>query len=171
MFFFFFPFFFLVNRLFQLFPLEDGDVKEIPGVGNTLLFAFMRAFYFFLFLFPDPALLVQEEEAFESYDDEDEAIDMYTDTVWNEYDKKGEKVISKSTALKFFKDALTIFAVRKGKQPKDVLGPNMKEKQAYENAFVYLSADGKTLTYDKFKEFVNMADLNDVMKLLTGQKI
>ncbi len=39
----------------KLYPLEEGDISTIPNV--------------------DPATLVEEEEAFESYDDEDEAID------------------------------------------------------------------------------------------------
>ncbi len=60
-----------------------GDVTTIPGV--------------------DPILLQKEEEAWESYEDEDEAIDMSLDTVWAEYDKKGERVISKKVALQFFK--------------------------------------------------------------------
>ncbi len=38
--------------------LQDGDNATIPNI--------------------DPATLVEEEEAFESYDDEDEAIDKYT---------------------------------------------------------------------------------------------
>lgn len=90
-------------------------------------------------------LLQKEEEAWEDYDDEDEvrgrgrlglvcangsvfitnlleqkAIDMSLDIVWAEYDKKGEKVIQKKVAMQFFKDALTLFAMRKGKEPKHI---------------------------------------------------
>lgn len=115
-------------------------------------------------------LLQKEEEAWEDYDDEDEvwegnsfcfvpysqlhrttkqAIDMSLDIVWAEYDKKGEKVISKKVALQFFKDALTLFAMRKGKEPKHIFAEKgIKDKDAYEKAFAALSKDGKTVTYE-----------------------
>jgi hypothetical protein len=34
---------------------------------------------------------------------------MNLDIVWAEYDKKGERVISKKVALQFFKDAVALF--------------------------------------------------------------
>jgi len=135
----------------KLYPAEDGDITTIPGV--------------------DPILLQKEEEAMEDYEDEDEAIDQSLDIVWAEYDKKGEKHISKKVALQFFKDAMTLFAFRKGKEPKHIFAEKgVKEKDAYEKAFSTLSKDGKTVTYDSFKEFANMADLSDVLQLLCGQK-
>lgn len=35
----------------------------------------------------------------------------------------------------------------------------VKEKDALEFAFAYLSQDGKTVTFEKWKDFVNMASL------------
>ena len=141
----------------------------------------------------DPATLAEEEEAFGDYDDEDEAIDKYTEVVWAEYAKKGERVLPKKDIQKFFKDALMLISYRKGTEPKLILG-NIKEKDALETAFAYLSQDGKTVTFEKWKDFVsrivlqavlvrplfsnipfsrqiNMADLNDILKLLKGEQI
>ena len=67
-------------------------------------------------------------------------------------------------------DALILIGYRKGQEPKVLLG-NIKEKDALETAFAYLSQDGKTVTFEKWKDFVNMADLNDILKLLKGDKI
>merc|ERR1719197_457873 len=134
----------------KLFPLEDGEIGTIPNI--------------------DPATLAEEEEAFGDYDDEDEAIDKYTEVVWAEYAKKGERVLPKKDIQKFFKDALMLISYRKGTEPKLILG-NIKEKDALETAFAYLSQDGKTVTFEKWKDFINMADLNDILKLLKGEQI
>ncbi len=47
----------------------------------------------------------------------------------------------------------------------------LQEKDALETAFAYLSQDGKTVTFDKWKDFINMADLNEILKLCLGEKI
>jgi hypothetical protein len=47
---------------------------------------------------------------------------------------------------------------RKNKEPKVLLG-EVKEKDALEFAFAYLTQDGKTVTFEKWKDFVNMASL------------
>jgi hypothetical protein len=65
---------------------------------------------------------------------------------------------------------LILIGYRKGQEPKVLLGA-VKEKDALEKAFAYLSQDGKTVTFEKWKEFVNMADLNDMMKLLTTGQV
>ena len=98
--------------------MEDGDNATIPNI--------------------DPATLVEEEEAFESYDDEDEAIDkvrralcrfclfglkdfsfaQYTEVVWSNYCPKGERIMTKKVAQQFFKDALILIGYRKNKEPK-----------------------------------------------------
>ncbi len=132
------------------FGSQDGDNATIPNV--------------------DPATLVEEEEAFESYDDEDEAIDKYTQVVWENYCKKGEQFMTKKVAQQFFKDALILLGYRKNKETKVLLGQT-KEKDALETAFAYLSQDGKTVTFDKWKDFINMADLNEILKLCQGQHI
>lgn len=154
----------------KLYPLEDGDNATIPNV--------------------DPATLVEEEEAFESYDDEDEAIDKYTEVVWENYCKKGERIMTKKVCQQFFKDALILIGYRKNKEPKVLLGA-VKEKDALEHAFAYLSQgllffalvfffffrsslfsqDGKTVTFEKWKDFVNMASLDEILKLLLQQQI
>lgn len=103
-------------------------------------------------------------------DDEDEAIDKYTEVVWSEYAKKGERVLPKKVIMQFFKDALILIGYRRGTEPKLLLG-DVKEKDALETGFAYLSQDGKTVSFEKFKDFVNMADLHDILKLLKGEKI
>ncbi len=37
--------------------------------------------------------------------------------------------------------------------------------------FFFFFLDGKTVTFDKWKEFVNMASLDEILKLLLQQKI
>jgi len=134
----------MINKLY---PLEEGDLCEIKGV--------------------DPQELKEEEENCKEYGDEDDAIDKYMDEVWNLYDLKAQKFLSKKQAQQFLKDALMIFAMRKGKKPKDLLG-DKKEKDCLNNAFSQLAKSSpEKLLYDEFKDFVNMADLNDIMELLS----
>eukprot|EP01091_Cochliopodium_minus_P010456 TRINITY_DN2769_c0_g2_i1.p1 TRINITY_DN2769_c0_g2~~TRINITY_DN2769_c0_g2_i1.p1 ORF type:complete len:152 (+),score=54.02 TRINITY_DN2769_c0_g2_i1:163-618(+) len=136
----------MINKLY---PLGEGEtIPEIKGV--------------------DPNEMREEEENCQDYGDEDEAIDKYTDEVWNLYDKKGEKFLKKKDAQQFFKDALAIFALRKNKKPKEILGQT-KEGDALNTAFNFLAKKDKDrLHFSEFKDFVNYADNNDIIALLTG---
>ena len=136
----------------HLYPPETGDVTEIPGV--------------------DPAELAKEEENWDGYEDEDEAIDLYMDEVWNWYDKKQAGFLSAKTSKQFLKDALDLFALRKGKKPKEVLPQGRSVKEAIDTAHRSIAkSDPKKLLKSEFKDFVNMADLSDIMKLLSGEPI
>ena len=137
----------MINKLY---PSEDGQVIEIKGV--------------------DPQLLKEEEENCKDYGDEDEAIDKYMDEVWKLYDVKEQRFLPKKVAMQFFKDALAIFAMRKGQKPKDLLG-DKKEKDCLNTAYSNLAKNPDRLTYEEFRDFVNMADLNDMLNLLTGKGI
>ena len=76
--------------------------------------------------------------------------------MWENYCKKGEQFMSKKVAQQFFKDALILLGYRKNKEPKVLLG-QVKEKDALETAFAYLSQDGKTVTFEKWKLRSNLS--------------
>ena len=58
--------------------------------------------------------------------------------------------------------------MRKGKKPKEILGAT-KEGDAVNAAFNFLAKrDKDKLHYSEFKDFVNYADNNDIISLLTG---
>jgi EF hand len=77
--------------------------------------------------------------------------------------------ISKSKAKEFFKDALDLFALRRMVKPKDLLAPGVSMGRALEESFKQLDKNGTgTITFAEFEEFINEADLEEALALITG---
>jgi hypothetical protein len=101
-------------------------------------------------------------------DDEDEKIDRAIQEVWNYYDKKNQGFITKKVAQQFFKDALELFALRKGCKSKDLLGAKSLGS-ALEESYRRMDSSGTgQVTFKVFEEFINENDIDEALAIITG---
>eukprot|EP01115_Flamella_aegyptia_P003085 TRINITY_DN15017_c6_g1_i1.p1 TRINITY_DN15017_c6_g1~~TRINITY_DN15017_c6_g1_i1.p1 ORF type:complete len:194 (-),score=68.89 TRINITY_DN15017_c6_g1_i1:56-637(-) len=101
-------------------------------------------------------------------EDEDEKIDSCIREVWAFYDKKQAGFLNKKQTQGFFKDALSLFAIRKGVKAKDLLGQGVSMSKALEESFNTISNGTGRCTFENFEEFINMSDLEEALALITG---
>eukprot|EP01101_Sappina_pedata_P001023 TRINITY_DN11143_c0_g1_i1.p1 TRINITY_DN11143_c0_g1~~TRINITY_DN11143_c0_g1_i1.p1 ORF type:complete len:190 (-),score=101.90 TRINITY_DN11143_c0_g1_i1:96-665(-) len=102
-------------------------------------------------------------------DDMDSKIDAGIKDVWAYYDKKNKGFLSKGEAETFFKDALEVMALRKGRKVKEILPPNVSQGQAISQSIAKLSKGADRIDFAAFEEFINMSDLDEALSLFTGQ--
>jgi len=102
-------------------------------------------------------------------DDMDSQIDKYIKEVWSYYDKKNKGFLTKGESETFFKDALEVMALRKGRKVKELLPPNVSQGQAITQTFAKLAKGSNQVDYSAFEEFVNMSDLDEALGIFTGQ--
>eukprot|EP01114_Cavostelium_apophysatum_P000659 TRINITY_DN105_c0_g1_i1.p1 TRINITY_DN105_c0_g1~~TRINITY_DN105_c0_g1_i1.p1 ORF type:complete len:190 (+),score=51.69 TRINITY_DN105_c0_g1_i1:119-688(+) len=100
--------------------------------------------------------------------DMDDYIDKVIREVWNFYDPKGTNMIPKALVQKFFKDALEIYAMRKGaKSSKEVLGPGVKYNDALTECVGKMTQTGQC-SFKDFEEFLNCYDLEEALGPFLG---
>jgi len=89
--------------------------------------------------------------------------------VWSFYDPKGVGTIQKKMALKFFEDALDLYAFRKGVKEKEVMGQGVSKKKALDDCFNLMSGNGQAVSKQQFEAYIHCNDLEEAMAPLTGR--
>jgi len=100
----------------------------------------------------------------------DDKADAVITEIWNYYDKNQTGVISKSTLKKFFEDALTVYALRKGmKDKKDVMPPQVSFGQACDQSVAKVTTNPNGQCSKKeFEDFINCYDLEEALGSFLG---
>jgi len=102
-------------------------------------------------------------------EDLDEKIDNAIKEVWAYYDKKNVGHITKKQMQQFFKDALELFALRRGCKSKDLMGPGVSLSSALEQSYKRIdSANTGRVDFKMFEDFINENDLEEALAMLTG---
>eukprot|EP01122_Echinamoeba_exundans_P017855 TRINITY_DN9806_c0_g1_i1.p1 TRINITY_DN9806_c0_g1~~TRINITY_DN9806_c0_g1_i1.p1 ORF type:complete len:195 (+),score=58.38 TRINITY_DN9806_c0_g1_i1:269-853(+) len=97
--------------------------------------------------------------------DMDELIDRVIKEVWATYDVKNQGFIDKKKAAQFFKDALEVYALRKGmKGSKDALGPGVNQSKASDECVAKLNKSGSgRITFEEFEDYMNTYDIEEAL--------
>eukprot|EP01089_Gocevia_fonbrunei_P010732 TRINITY_DN236_c0_g1_i3.p1 TRINITY_DN236_c0_g1~~TRINITY_DN236_c0_g1_i3.p1 ORF type:complete len:202 (+),score=69.10 TRINITY_DN236_c0_g1_i3:98-703(+) len=101
-------------------------------------------------------------------EDLDTKLEENVAEIWSYYDKKNLGSIPKKEAIKFFKDALELFALRRGVKSKEVLGAGVKEGKALEECYNVMSGSAPTVTKQQFEAYIHCNDLEEALSHLTG---
>merc|ERR1712137_233305 len=101
-------------------------------------------------------------------EDEDEKIDSCIREVWGHYDKKNTGALNKKQTQQFFKDALSLMAIRRNCKTKDLLGQGVSLGKALEQSWNKMHGGANQVTFEKFEEFINENDLEEALALITG---
>jgi len=102
-------------------------------------------------------------------DDLDAKLQTCVNEVWGYYDPKNLGNINKKQCLKFFKDALELYAWRQNKKVKEVLGQGVNKGKALEECYGLMSNNQPTVTKAQFEAYIFTNDLEEVMGPLTGK--
>eukprot|EP01119_Soliformovum_irregulare_P008552 TRINITY_DN21667_c0_g1_i1.p1 TRINITY_DN21667_c0_g1~~TRINITY_DN21667_c0_g1_i1.p1 ORF type:complete len:196 (-),score=58.85 TRINITY_DN21667_c0_g1_i1:126-713(-) len=96
--------------------------------------------------------------------DTDEYVDKVVRDIWNFYDPKGTGLMTKKALQKFFKDALEIYAMRKGfKKGAESMAPGVKSGEAMAQSVAKVTQNPQGCSYQEFENFVNCYDLDEAL--------
>jgi hypothetical protein len=93
----------------------------------------------------------------------DEYIDEVIKDIFAGYDPKGTQQLPNKVMQKFFKDALDVYAMRKGrKKGAEVLSPGVKMGPAMKSAVAKITTN-PSCTFQEFEAFINCYDLEEAL--------
>eukprot|EP01089_Gocevia_fonbrunei_P010731 TRINITY_DN236_c0_g1_i1.p1 TRINITY_DN236_c0_g1~~TRINITY_DN236_c0_g1_i1.p1 ORF type:complete len:198 (+),score=49.18 TRINITY_DN236_c0_g1_i1:872-1465(+) len=89
--------------------------------------------------------------------------------VWSFYDQKNTGAVEKKAGVQFFKDALELYATRKGQKPRDVAGQGVNLNRAIDECYNKMSGNQPRVTKQQFENYIYCHDLDEALAPCFGQ--